>query len=119
VKHLEPGHLDSLCFGSLNFSLKMLLNLGIKNIEEHNRALVKKALQCFGELGLLTKDVLQRKDHSTIFNIRGDDALFDHLITNNVSCSQRGGGIRLSFHIYNDEKDIEKIADILKSAPVH
>jgi selenocysteine lyase/cysteine desulfurase len=117
VKHLEPGHLDSLCFGSLDFSLKMLLNLGLKNIEEHNRGLMKKAFRCFGELGLLKEEVLQRKDHSTIFNIQGDDALFDHLASNNVSCSQRGGGIRLSFHIYNDEKDIDRIADILKSAP--
>ena len=117
VKHLEPGHLDSLSFGSLDFSLKMLMNLGLTNIEKHNRNLMKKALQCFGELGLLRQDVLQRKDHSTIFNLIGDDALFQHLVANNVGCTQRGGGIRLSFHFYNDEKDIDKIVDILKSAP--
>jgi len=117
TKHLEPGHLDSLSFGSLDFSLKMLMKLGLKNIEKHNRSLIKKALQCFGELGLLRENVLQRKDHSTIFNLKGDDALFQHLVTNNVSCTQRGGGIRISFHIYNDEKDIDKIVDILKSAP--
>lgn len=117
AKHLEPGHLDSLSFGSLNFSLKMLMNLGLKNIESHNRNLMVKALQCFGGLGLLRADVLHRKDHSTIFNLIGDDTLFQYLVSNNVSCTQRGGGIRLSFHIYNDEKDIDQIADILKSYP--
>jgi selenocysteine lyase/cysteine desulfurase len=117
TKHLEPGHLDSMSFGSLDFSLKMLMNLGLKNIESHNRNLMNKALKCFGELGLLREEVRQRKDHSTIFNLIGDDALFQHLVNNNVSCTQRGGGIRLSFHIYNDEKDIDQIVDILRSYP--
>jgi selenocysteine lyase/cysteine desulfurase len=117
AKQMEPGHLDSLCFGSLDFAIKKLMSLGIENIEAHNRSLLKKAMEGFGSLGLLGDDITNRPDHGTILNITGNDALHAYLVENNVSCSQRGGGIRLSYHIYNTEKEIEDIINILKMAP--
>ncbi len=117
AKHLEPGHLDSMSFGSLDFSLKMLSDTGLPAIEAHNRKLMKKAKEEFGNLGLLKDEILFRNDHSTIFNLIGDDRLYHYLEEQNVCCSQRGGGIRLSFHIYNTENEIDRIAEFLKSAP--
>jgi selenocysteine lyase/cysteine desulfurase len=116
TKHLEPGHLDSLTFGSLDFSLKLLSQWGLKSIEAHNRKLMAKAIHEFGALGLLDDTILTRKEHGTILNIRGNDALYHYLEAENVSCSQRGGGIRLSFHLYNKEADIEAMVQILKGA---
>ncbi len=115
AKHLEPGHLDTLNFGSLKFSLDYLESLGKANIENHLKKLSDKAKKEFTELQLLNDSVVGRKSHSTIFNIKGDDALFQKLTENNVVCSQRGDGIRLSFHIYNSEKDIDAIVKILKT----
>jgi selenocysteine lyase/cysteine desulfurase len=115
-KHFEPGHLDTFNFGSLKFSLDYLTRLGVEKIEEHNTILCNKAKKELGELGLLEEIVLHRKEHGTIFKIKGDDALFQHLTKNDVICSQRGGGIRLSFHFYNTEKEIDKIIKILKKA---
>jgi selenocysteine lyase/cysteine desulfurase len=117
AKHLEPGHLDSLCFGSLQFSIKKLMEWNMEKIEAHNRGLIRKAMDAFGNLGLLSDAIRNRKDHGTILNIRGDDALYAYLEEENVSCSQRGGGIRLSFHLYNTEEEIDAIVKILKSAP--
>jgi selenocysteine lyase/cysteine desulfurase len=95
-KHFEPGHLDSLNFGSLKCALEILNDIGMKEIAEHNENLSKKAGKGFDELGLLNKDVIHRNLHSTIFNIKGNDALFNHLREENVVCSRRGEGIRLS-----------------------
>lgn len=115
AKHLEPGHLDTLNFGSLKFSLDYLGCLGMATIENQLKKLSAKAKTEFTELRLLEDAVVARKSHSTIFNIKGDDALFQKLTDNNVVCSQRGGGIRFSFHFYNTEKDIDVIVQLLKT----
>lgn len=114
-KHFEPGHLDTLNFGSLRFSLDYLKNLGMTNIEKKLGKLSGMARGEFTDLGLLEASVVSRKTHSTIFNIKGDDRLFEHLSNNSIMCSQRGNGIRLSFHFYNTEEDIESIVKVLKT----
>ncbi|MGB5819634.1 MAG: aminotransferase class V-fold PLP-dependent enzyme [Saonia sp.] len=113
-KHFEPGHLDTLNFGSLKFSLEYLKRIGMKRVGENNQKLSQKAKNEFTDLGLLEPKVVSRKQHSTIFNIKGDDTTFQHLLDNDVICSRRGDGIRLSFHFYNTENDIDRIVKILK-----
>lgn len=113
-KHFEPGHLDSLNFGSLKRALELLNAIGMKEITVYNEHLSTRAIKGFRELGLLNSDVLHRPRHSTIFNIKGDDRLFNHLIEANVVCSRRGNGIRLSFHYYNTVEDIDSILEIIR-----
>jgi selenocysteine lyase/cysteine desulfurase len=113
AKHFEPGHLDTLNFGSLRHSLGLLNTIGQDNITQKLKKLSARAKEEFSALGLLEDIVLLRKDHSTIFNIKGNDAVFDHLANNGILCSQRGDGIRLSFHFYNTYEDIERIIEIL------
>ncbi|MEO9513425.1 MAG: aminotransferase class V-fold PLP-dependent enzyme [Flavobacteriaceae bacterium] len=113
-KHLEPGHLDSLNFGSLQFSLDFLSNIGVEHIANQITLLSTKAKAGFSELGLLEDRVVHRTGHSTIFNIKGDTELFKKLNNENVICAQRGEGIRLSFHFYNTEDEIDAILEILK-----
>ncbi|MGB5270825.1 MAG: aminotransferase class V-fold PLP-dependent enzyme [Eudoraea sp.] len=113
-KQFEPGHLDSLNFGSLKCALGVLNDIGMKEITAHNENLSKKACKGFSELGLLNKDIIHRNLHSTIFNIKGNNALFNHLMEENIVCSRRGEGIRLSFHHYNTVEDIDSILEILR-----
>ena len=113
ANHFEPGHLDTFNFGSLKFSLDYLLSLGKANIEQRLNKLSQKAKTEFANLGLLNDAVLARKTHSTIFNVKGNDAIFRKLTENQIIGSQRGDGIRLSFHFYNTEKDIDQIVKIL------
>ena len=114
-KHLEPGHLDSLCFGSLQFSLKFLRDIGKDAIDAHNRELSQKVKELFTEMGLLEEYIVEREEHSTIFNISGDDRSFQRLRQNGVMCAQRGGGIRLSFHCYNTYEEVVGISEMLKN----
>jgi len=114
TKHFEPGHLDTLSFGSLKCSLNFLTAIGMKKIEETNKELSAYAFREFSKLNVLEDTVLQRKEHSTIFNIKGSQKLFDALTNNAIICSQRGGGIRLSFHFYNTTKNIAKVVDVIK-----
>ncbi len=119
VKHFEPGHLDSLSFGSLKCSLEFLNRIGIERITAINRELSAYAFKEFSKLEVLDAIVAERKEHSTIFNISGGQKLFDELRNNDIICSQRGSGIRVSFHFYNTAKNIAKVVDIIKIAKQH
>ena len=46
------------------------------------------------------------------------DAAVERLRTAGVACSARGGSVRLCFHLYNDEADVELAAAALRSAAV-
>lgn len=115
-KQLEPGHLDSLNFGSLMCSLDFLSSIGMDRIESHNRSLSEKALKGFGNLGLLEEEVLLRNGHGTIFRLVAKRKLFEYLLKKGVRCSWRADGIRLSFHFYNTEQEIDRIIEIIKKA---
>ena len=114
TKRFEPGHLDSLAFGSLNHSLQFLSGIGMDVITGQIEKLVQKARTEFGELGLLESYILDRKEHGPIFNISVKEKVYAKLRENNIICAQRGDGVRVGFHFYNTEKDINRIVDILK-----
>lgn len=113
-KHLEPGHLDSLSFGTLRFSLQFLTDIGMDAVGEQNDLLSKMAKTAFTELNLLDNFITLRGGHSTIFNIKGNDRLFKKLEQENVVCAQRGDGIRISFHFYNVVEELTEIIKIVK-----
>jgi selenocysteine lyase/cysteine desulfurase len=115
AKKFEPGHLSCLNFGSLQFSLNFLTRIGMDAITDHNKQLSLKAKQAFTESGLLKPHIVSRENQSTIFNIEGNDKVFNTLIENNVLCAQRGNGIRLSFHFYNIEDEVDEIVRIVKT----
>lgn len=116
AKKFEPGHLSCLNFGSLKFSLDFMKGIGMDKITAHNQELSLKARQEFDNLGLLTQHIIERKKHSTIFNLKVNNSMFQKLIENNILCAQRGNGVRLSFHFYNNLDDLHSIVRILKTA---
>lgn len=115
MNYFEPGHQDTLAYGSLKFSLDFLTEIGVANIQKALEEYALKAKKAFQNLELLEDAVVKREKHAAIFNIKGDAALFRKFSDNNILCSQRGNGIRLSFHFFNTEKDINKIVACLKS----
>lgn len=114
IKHFEPGHLSSLNYGSIAEGIKFLRRMQPKECYENINRLAAKAKESFLELGLLPAYIENRKIHSSIFNIKGNAVLFKKLQQNNIACSMRGDGIRVSFHYYNNQEDLEKLLDILK-----
>ncbi len=103
----EPGHHDTLSFGSLLFSLKKISNYGIDKIEKQINSLSIYTLDKLKTKKLLDTKILKRNNHSNIFNIKGDEKLYKHLLYNNVICSQRGNGIRISIDFYNTKSEID------------
>ena len=115
ARRLEPGHLDTLNFGSLHFSLGLLQDLGLDRVETYNRELVSKVRATFAELGVLDPELSRREAHGTIFNIPDPGGLYKYLRQNDVVCSRRGQGIRFGFHCYNSEADLVRLADLIRN----
>ena len=113
AKHFEPGHLDVFNYGSLMQSLHFMEELGVDTLQNKIEKLSKKAKHAFMDLNLLSETIVNRKNYSTIYNLKGNEALFQKLKDNNIACSQRGGGIRVGFHFYNTEEDLEKLLSVI------
>lgn len=114
MKHFEPGHMDTLNFGSLEQSILFVKSLGQEKLYKNLSDLSKLAKSGFAERGLLQNDTLLRTCHSSIFNLKGDNDIFKKLREKNIIASLRGNGIRVSFHYYNTEEDLDKLLEVLE-----
>lgn len=112
--HFEPGHLDTLNFGSLKQSLLFLDSLGMNFIETQIANLSMQAKDAFVELDLLDDLLVKRNEVSSIFNVKGDRILFEALQKEKIICIPRGDGIRISFHFFNTKDDLDKILQVIK-----
>lgn len=113
MSRFEPGHQDTLAMGSIEQSICFMEKLGVERIEARIEKLGNKAKDCFAALGLLEDAVVKRSKHSSIFNIKGDANLFEKLKKNDIICSQRANGIRISFHYYNTHAELDKLISLL------
>ncbi|WP_378182184.1 aminotransferase class V-fold PLP-dependent enzyme [Aquimarina sp. SS2-1] len=109
----ECGHLDTFNFGSLQYSLKFLSNIGISVIEKSIIELANYTKTELDKLNLLDNEVKDRNSHSSIFNIKGDPKLFNILKEKNIITALRGEGIRISLHFYNTKEDVANLLDTL------
>ena len=116
-RRFEPGHLDTLNFGSLDYALGILEDLNMEAVDQYNRNLSTKVKSALDDLGMLPAFITEKEQHSTIFNIPEPGGRYAHLKSKDVVCSSRGGGIRFGFHCYNTENDLDKLIEVLKSGP--
>ena len=114
-KSIDIGHYNILAIGSLFFSLNKLKF----KIEKIEKKLIDLSINLKNELnniGMLNSKIINRKDHSTIFNIEDKDGkLFDYLTKNEFVCSQRGEGTRISLNFFNTKVEIKKLISTLKN----
>ena len=115
IGKFEPGHQDTLNFGSLLTAIQQVEDIGMENIETYLSDLSTQVRNAFQAANLLDETVSLRESHSSIFNIRADESLFGKLTSRGILCSQRGQGIRVSFHYYNDLNDLDKLLGVIKN----
>jgi len=109
----EPGHQDTLNYGSLGVAIDLINEFGIDTIAQQIQALSKKAKAAFIERDLLEEAVVQRTAHSSIFNLKGDEALLKRLESKNIVSILRGNGLRVGFHYFNTEEDLQQLLEVL------
>ena len=114
IGKFEPGHLDTLNFGSLKTAIDLINRMGMDEIESRIKDLAFQAKAKLSEMGFLEPAVVNRKLHSSIFNIKGDDKLYQKLRSNKILCSMKGDGIRVSFQYFNTPEDLELLTKQLR-----
>ncbi|WP_313111790.1 aminotransferase class V-fold PLP-dependent enzyme [Aequorivita sediminis] len=116
IKHFEPGHQDTLNYGSIAQAIRFREEIGREVLYQQIKSISELAKESFAEIGLLSKNTLLRQTHSSIFNLQCDKDVFKRLRENNIVCSLRGNGIRVGFHYYNTEDDLEHLLQVLKQS---
>lgn len=109
----ESGHLDTLSFASLGFSIRFLSEIGIVSIENHIQKLVSIAKEELINMKLLDSSVNERLQHGAILNIKGDKKMHLYLKEQNIITAIRGNGIRIGFHFFNTEMEINELLGAL------
>jgi cysteine desulfurase/selenocysteine lyase len=109
-----------IVMGMLEKSLELLNEIGLDSIENHNRALVshfldhlpKTQFEVITPIGSHRNIVcLRQRDLSSSSN-----PLEDVLRANGVDASVREGGVRLSFHLFNQISEVDELLEILHKA---
>ena len=109
----EPGHLDTLNFGTLNQSVLELEKIGLETIEKTTQILAQKAKAAFESRALLPLTVVERKEHSTILSLALKSEIIRDMEKERIICVTRGAGTRFSFHYYNTEEDLKKLLYVI------
>jgi selenocysteine lyase/cysteine desulfurase len=91
-------------------SLELLVSLGAERIAEHNLSLA----------GRFAAELGRQAPPSPIVkvDVADPDAAVERLRAAGVACSARGGSVRLCFHLYNTEEDVDLALEALGSAHV-
>lgn len=113
IGKLEGNHLNLANIGSIKKGLEFQEKIGFEDIENKIKQLSATAKQKLAEAGLLEESVVHRTNHANIFNLKGDEALFQKLQLHHIFCSQRGQGIRIGLHYYNNSEDIDKLLTLV------
>jgi selenocysteine lyase/cysteine desulfurase len=89
-------------------SLELFAALGVDTIAEHNLSLARALTETLGLPGPESPIVR--------FPVADPEAAALSLQEAGIACSVRGGSVRLSFHLYNDEADVELAVAALRPA---
>lgn len=84
-------------------SLNLLAEIGVERIEKHNLGLVQRFCSALG----------LPSHNSAIISI---DAGSVSSITGNLCATVRSGRARFSFHLYNDDEDVDAAVDFVRTA---
>ncbi len=106
-------HSNFILVPMLHQALKQLNYWGADNIQQYCKSLIQKPMISLGEMGLEIENDANRSAHLFGIKCPADKitAMQASLKKHRVSVSFRGNFVRVSPHVYNDEKDMQKLVN--------
>ncbi|MDH3890594.1 MAG: aminotransferase class V-fold PLP-dependent enzyme [candidate division Zixibacteria bacterium] len=117
ARRFEMGYYVVLNMMAMKAAAEMFVDLGIRNIQRHNYALIDRLADFIDSHPYYTITSNMEPTHrSSIFTFTCDDykSLHRELLKNKIILVQREGSIRVSVHLYNNERDIDKTIGVLQ-----
>ncbi len=117
-RRFESGNLNYAGVAAINAGAKLLLSLGVSNIEEHILSLETKAISYLRQSGIEVVCPKEPEKRSGIFCVAYpkeiEPALKKAVIKHEVYLTFRGDVMRIGIGCYNDMSHIEKLCDAIK-----
>ncbi len=118
ARRFEPGSFNTVGLASFGASLELILSVGVERIWERVRRLTEEAIESALGAGYEVLSPRNPEERSGIvtFRVPGVDPmeLWKALLSRNVVCSPRLGGIRVSPHFYNTSEEIARFFEIVR-----
>ena len=113
AQRFESGSPNMMGIAALNASLGLLLDIGIKKIEQQvlsNTDYLLKQLSSRADISIISPTQSGRYAGIVTFQKQAVDniSLYQYLQENNVICAFRGDGIRFSPHFHTATDDLNK-----------
>jgi len=122
AERYEGGMITFTVLYAMAAALEMFLALGMKTVEKRVAEICEKTRAVLRDTGAsLLSDQLPHYDSPIIaarFDGRDPSAIAHRLEDRNVLVAARHGNLRVSPHFYNNEDDVERLAEILRELEV-
>jgi len=92
----------------------LLQEIGLQNIGSHIAKLARALMDGAARLGLRAKTPPDSVGPLVVLQCSNAAALVEKLAAENIVCSSRHDGLRLSFHVYNTLDDVEAVVGVLQ-----
>lgn len=112
IRSFEPGHHNWMTLEMLSASLDFHNAIGTTAIQNHGQTLANKFCELLKNAGIIPV-VKREKDGSPIVSYALEDSIKNRLTSENVIFAERGGACRFSFHCFNTEEEVQKLAEII------
>jgi selenocysteine lyase/cysteine desulfurase len=108
---MEPGNPSLVSVMFLNNALKVLLSTGMDRIQEHARQLSARIAAGLERLGhtVITPGQSAARSGNTCFLSDEAGAIRDHLRSRNILVWGELGRVRISGHLYNGSRDVDRL----------
>ena len=94
--------------------VRLLKEIGLQNVAEHVKRLTVELRRGAQELGIVVKTPANSVGPLTVLQCRDVAGLVTYLAKENVICSSRHDGLRISFHVYNTIDDVKVVLRTLE-----
>lgn len=114
ASRFEIGNLNLPHIHALAMALALLERVGIAQVEQHVLTLGDRLVAGLDRLGigLLGPADRHRRSHILVLDMVAAQWM-DFLAAQNVRVSQQRGGVRVSFGLFNDEADVDRLLEII------
>jgi cysteine desulfurase/selenocysteine lyase len=115
ARKFEIGTYPYSLIWTMHSSLKLLSEVGIRNIQIHNQRLLDLLIENLKKRDYKIAGSLDPAHRSCILSFSGEDTegLFKELRKHNILTSLREGAIRVAPHFYNTADEMEKLIQLL------
>jgi len=117
ARRFEMGYDVVLNLLGMKAAVKIIEGLGVRNIQRHNRALIDRlAAYIRSNPFYRVTCCMEPRHRSSIFTFTCNNVerLHTKLLKRKIITANREGSIRVSVHLFNNEKDIDRLIEVLE-----